>query len=319
MHTLRLVSVIIPTLQRPALLLRAVASVFAQTYTHLEVIVVIDGPDKPTLAALGDLDDPRLRVVTNPRSLTAAGARNAGVARATGTWIAFLDDDDEWLPTKIETQLALAAGRESVVVSCLTRVETPLTTYVWPANIYDNRVPLGEYLFDRKSAFLGASFIQSSGYLLSRALFLKSPFRVGTPHDDWDFILRLASRPGVVVETVPQPLVKHAFEEQRLTLSSRNTWQESLTWIDSLRPMLTRRAYSGFVLGVVGPRAANERAFSAFFPLLARSFRHGSPRPIQVLVYIVFWALSQDWRRRLRALLRGNQTPPMQASGVDAS
>ncbi len=318
MVTPPVVSAIIPTLQRPGLLVRAVQSVFAQTHAHLEVIVVVDGPDEPTLAALRAVDDPRLRIVANPRSLTAAGARNAGVAHATGTWIAFLDDDDEWLPTKIEKQLALAAGRDSVVVSCLTRVETPLTTYVWPEVIYDNRLPLGEYLFDRKTAFLGASFIQSSGYLLPRALFLESPFRVGTPHDDWDFILRLASRPGVVVETVPEPLVKHAFEEQRVTLSSRNTWQESLAWIEGIRPMLTRRAYSGFLLGVVGPRAANERAFSAFFPLLARSFRHGSPRPIQVLVYIAFWTVSQDRRRRLRALLRGHRTSPTQPEGADA-
>jgi glycosyltransferase involved in cell wall biosynthesis len=309
MSAASLVSVVIPTLKRPELLLRALQSVLAQTHANLEAIVVVDGPDEPTLAALASVHDPRLTFFANPRSLTAAGARNAGVARATGDWVAFLDDDDEWLPTKLEKQLALAAGRDTVIASCLTRVETPLTTYIWPEIVYDNAVPLGDYLFDRKTAFLGASFIQSSGYLLPRALFLASPFRVGSPHDDWEFILRLCSRPGVRVETVPEALVMHRFEEQRATLSSRNTWAESLAWIDSLRPILTRRAYSGFVLGVVGPRAAGERAFSAFVPLLVRAFRHGAPRPLQVAVYLAFWTVPQDFRRRLRARLRTAALP----------
>ena len=74
-----LVSVIIPTLHRPTLLMRALASVFRQTWRELEVIVVVDGPDPDTIAILQTIDDPRLRVIVNPRSLTAAGARNAGM------------------------------------------------------------------------------------------------------------------------------------------------------------------------------------------------------------------------------------------------
>ena len=137
-----LVSVVIPTLRRPKLVLRALASVFKQTYEQLEVIVVVDGPDEDTTDVLRTLNDPRLRVIVNPRSLTAAGARNVGVDHAKGEWVAFLDDDDEWLPSKIEKQIAFASSRGAVVISCLSRVVTPTATFVQPQASYDNSLPL---------------------------------------------------------------------------------------------------------------------------------------------------------------------------------
>ena len=125
-----LVSVIIPTLNRPKLLLRAIDSVLRQTHQEIEVIVVVDRPDEGTVSAVRSVDDPRLQLVVNPYSLTAAGARNAGADRATGEWIAFLDDDDEWLPNKLEKQIAFATSRSSVLLSCLSQVVTPTATYI---------------------------------------------------------------------------------------------------------------------------------------------------------------------------------------------
>jgi glycosyltransferase involved in cell wall biosynthesis len=299
------ISVVIPTLRRPKLLLRALNSVFAQTYSQMDVIVVVDGPDEETIDTLRSISDPRLQVIVNERSLTAAGARNAGVAIAKGEWIAFLDDDDEWLPSKLEKQMAFAQSKGAEFVICLSRVITPLATYVWPETLYDNQVPLDEYLFDRKTAFSGAGFIQTSSYLIKRETFQKSPFRIDTPHDDWDFVLRQSKLFNVRVETVPEVLTILYMEEQRPSLSSSSKWRASLDWLDRVRPMLTRRAYSGFCLGVVGPRAAEERAYPAAFSLLAKAFRHGTPRPQHLAAYLAFWALSQNIRRRLRALLRG--------------
>src|SRR5271169_1967794 len=114
-----LISVVIPTLRRPKLVLRALASALNQTYEQIEVIVVIDGPDEDTIDVLRRVNDPRLRVIVNPRSLTAAGARNVGVDHAKGEWIAFLDDDGEWLPGKIEKQIAFASNQDAVLISCL--------------------------------------------------------------------------------------------------------------------------------------------------------------------------------------------------------
>src|ERR1700753_4135526 len=120
-----LVSVVIPTLDRPSLLVRAINSVLAQTHQQVEIIVVVDRPDLNTLSAVQSLNDPRIQLVVNSYSPTAGGARNSGVDHAKGEWIAFLDDDDEWLPSKLERQLAFASDRQPTLVTCLSRVVTP--------------------------------------------------------------------------------------------------------------------------------------------------------------------------------------------------
>jgi glycosyltransferase involved in cell wall biosynthesis len=99
-----LVSVVIPTYSRPQLVGRAVRSALAQTLEAIEVIAVQDGPNESTVQALAQIDDPRLSVHVLPENLGAAAACNAGVARARAQWVAFLDDDDEFLSSKLELQ-----------------------------------------------------------------------------------------------------------------------------------------------------------------------------------------------------------------------
>jgi glycosyltransferase involved in cell wall biosynthesis len=298
-----LVSVVIPTRDRPKLVSRAIHSVLDQTHREIELIVVVDGPDPATVAAVRSIEDLRLQIIVNPCSLTAAGARNVGAAHATGDWIAFLDDDDVWLPNKLERQMTFAGA--TTLVSCLSRVVTPLATYVWPQSIYDNSIPVDEYLFDRRSLFLGSSFIQTSSYLLPRRLFDRVRFNVESPHDDWEFILRLCNEAGARIETVPEVLVTLYFEEPRSSLSRAGSWSASLKWIQDIRSIITPRAYSGFCLGVVGARAAKEGAYASFPDLLQTAFRRGAPTLWQVTFYLAFWISPQGVRRRLRALFRG--------------
>jgi len=305
-----LVSVIIPTLNRPKLLLRAIDSVLRQTYQEIEVIVVIDRPDPDTISAVRSRDDSRLQLLVNPHPLTAAGARNVGAGHATGEWIAFLDDDDEWLPNKLERQIAFASGRAPALVSCLSRVVTPTATYVWPQVIYDNSGPIDEYLFNRRSPFRACSFIQTSSFLLPHRLFDKVQFNVGSPHDDCEFVLRLSKQAGARIETVPEVLVVLYFEEQRPSLTVRtSSWAVSLSWLESIRPIITQRAYSGFCLGAVGSRAAREGAYTAFPELLHRAFRNGSPSPWDVLPFLAYWLTPQGFRGQLRGFLRGRPGP----------
>jgi glycosyltransferase involved in cell wall biosynthesis len=300
-----LVSVIIPTLNRPKLLLRAIHSVLSQTHQEVEVIVVVDRPDQETLSAVKLLNDDRVRLIANPYSFTAAGARNAGADHARGEWLAFLDDDDEWLANKLEKQIAFAADRTPALVTCLSRIVTPTASYIAPEVVYNNSTPLDEYLFDRRSPFGGSGLIQTSSYLLPRQLFDKVRFDVESPHDDWEFLLRLSKQIGAKIETVQEVLVVLYFEEQRPSLTSRtSSWLRSLRWLDSIQPIITRRAYSGFCLGVVGSRAAGEGAYRAFPKLLYRAFRYGSPGLWHVLPFLAYWFTPRGSRGRLRALFR---------------
>ena len=218
------VSVVIPTLDRPNLLLRALRSVFNQSYPHLDVIVVVDRPSEETIAALRAIEDPRLRVIFNPRPVVnAAAARNLGADHAKGDWIAFLDDDDEWLPEKIEKQLSFGLQRGEVLVSCLSRIVTPHSSYVLPQRIYDNETRLDEYLFDRRSARAGEGFLQTSSFMMPRSLFEKVRFYEDRLHDDWDFVLRLSNEWKIRIETVPEELAILYMEEQRPSLTSRSS------------------------------------------------------------------------------------------------
>jgi glycosyltransferase involved in cell wall biosynthesis len=104
------VSVIVPTHNRPAMLAEALASVRTQTFTDHEIIVISNG-ETPEHRAGSEAVAARYHcrlLLLEEGNISAA--RNFGIAAAQGEWIAFLDDDDSWMPAKLERQLA-DAGR----------------------------------------------------------------------------------------------------------------------------------------------------------------------------------------------------------------
>ena len=113
-----LVSAIITTHNRKELLRCAIDSVFAQTYSPIELIVVDDASDDGTSEVC---QDSRIKYIYIPKQESRGGnyARNLGISNAKGKYVAFLDDDDEWLPTKIEKQVALAEEKQCSLVYCL--------------------------------------------------------------------------------------------------------------------------------------------------------------------------------------------------------
>jgi glycosyltransferase involved in cell wall biosynthesis len=124
MASLPLITVIITTCKRPVEILdRAVKSVLAQDYSNYEVIVVNDYPeDKILVQKIGDClssySDTRVHYVVQNANGGACQARNVGIRKATGEYIAFLDDDDEWMPDKLSKQLAGFTSEKIGAVSC---------------------------------------------------------------------------------------------------------------------------------------------------------------------------------------------------------
>jgi len=100
------VSVVIPTFNRATLVERAIDSVLGQTHSAFEIIVVDDGSTDNTSTTLRNKYSDKL-VVFQQSNRGVSAARNVGIAHATGNWIALLDSDDEWLPSKLAQQLAL--------------------------------------------------------------------------------------------------------------------------------------------------------------------------------------------------------------------
>ena len=99
-----LVSVIIPTFNRAAMVVEAVDSVLAQNYQPLEIIVVDDGSTDDTGVRLADYGE-RLQVIRLPLNRGVSAARNWGIRQSHGAYVALLDSDDLWLPDKIERQM----------------------------------------------------------------------------------------------------------------------------------------------------------------------------------------------------------------------
>ncbi len=113
------VSVLVPTFGRPCLLLEALDSVRGQTFEDFECVVADDGSSPPASRAVAPLSarDPRFRVLTLPRSGSHGHVRNAALAASSGSIVAFLDDDDLWLPHALAAAVAaLDAERDVALV-----------------------------------------------------------------------------------------------------------------------------------------------------------------------------------------------------------
>lgn len=129
-----LVSIVIPTYRRSEMLERAIKSALAQTYSNLEVLVIDDnGLGTPYSGHASDvvegIGDSRVRLIQNEANLGGAGARNVGIEHSNGCYIAFLDDDDEFLPDKVE----LSVKRFEEVDS-----DKLALVYGWATSVYDN-------------------------------------------------------------------------------------------------------------------------------------------------------------------------------------
>jgi len=299
-----LVTAVIPTRNRPELLKRAIASVFAQTCDQIKIIVVVDGPDETTNAYLRSIADERLHFISLSESVGGSEARNIGARNAQSEWIGFLDDDDEWLPTKIEKQLALAsqASEPYPVISAQLIAKSPYGDFVWPRRFPRKSEPICEYLFNRKTFHRGEGQLQTSILLTRRSLMELVPFTKGLPkHQDLDWYLRVSQVPGVQFYFVPEPLVNLYLEENRQSITNRADWRFSLSWLRSSRGRMTPRAYAGFISTHLAPEASQQGAWGAAPQLLTEMFRHGKPDYMDVSIFAAMWLTWPSFRRTLRS------------------
>ncbi len=200
-----LVSVVIPTFNRPHLVVEAVESVLHQSHANLEVIVVDDGSQTDTESAICDrFSDPRVRFYRQENAGQAA-ARNRGAKAARGEFIGFLDDDDLWFPENVAHHLAAFRRCPQSVISCAYQKHFSELELDWQRDsaIDDtisaaHRLPAG----DCHLRLLIAGWVRTPGQILMRA---DSFDRVGgfdvnlKGTEDWDLLIRLAERGSFVV------------------------------------------------------------------------------------------------------------------------
>lgn len=302
------VSVVIPTRNRPELVLRAVRSALAQSVQNIEVVVVIDGPDRRTADALAAIGDPRVRVIELAEPAGAPHARNVGAAAARGRFTALLDDDDEWLPTKLAAQLDLARGarvRWPIVVSRLVN-RTPRADLVVPRRLPADGEPISEYLAVRRGLFHGDGFIQTSTIMAPTELLRRIPFAVGLRRlQELDWTLRALREDGTGLIMAAEPLVIWHTDEDRPRVSFDAPWQGQLAWLRASRDLFTPRAYAALTMSVISAMAASSHSPAVFWTLLREARGYGRPGWLDYVTFLQVWLVPPGLRRRLRDLILG--------------
>lgn len=208
-----------PTYDRPSLVQRAIDSVLAQTYEDLECIVADDcSPTDETERVVDSYDDPRLTYRRLDENSGPSAARNAGIQRASGEYIAFLDDDDEWRRGKLERQVeCLDAASEDVgLVYCWMDYRTPDG-----AVLREYRPTLEGHIFPQT---LDAQPIGACSTLLVRAEVVRAidGFDESLPRgNDGDFIRRLCQQ--WAVDYVPETLVDYYVDHDHERVTNLQT------------------------------------------------------------------------------------------------
>jgi glycosyltransferase involved in cell wall biosynthesis len=211
-------SVIIPTHDRAGRLRKAIESVRSQTLADLEVIVVDDASSDETSALVdaAAASDERIRALRLAHPSGAPAARNAGIQASRGDFIAFLDDDDEWLPGKSRAQIELLRKNPDVVaVSCHHEVVR---------EGQDGRVAYRGPIRYSRRAVLWSNFGGSCSFMMIR----RGAFPEPTLRElfderlqgaqDWDTWIRCAGFGGLA--TVPEVLCRYIFHSDA-QISSR--------------------------------------------------------------------------------------------------
>jgi len=184
------VSVVIPTHNRPELLKKAVHSVLAQTYQDFEIIVIDDGTEERADKIVASFKDKRIKYIQHREEKGGSAARNTGIKNSRGEYIAFLDDDDEWLLRKLEIQMKKFVNTSQDIGFCFSAVKY----------IYDDRKKVTE-VPDGIADYFELVLKRFKGFLTSTLIIKKNVFneveifdKKFPSHQEVDLMIRVSKK-----------------------------------------------------------------------------------------------------------------------------
>lgn len=246
-----LVSIIIPTYSRPTKLKDAIDSVLNQTYKRIEIVVVDDNsPNTKERNETEDLikrvGDSRLVYICHDKNKGANAARNTGIKKCSGDYIAFLDDDDRYAPSKIEEQIRA--------------IEIIALKFVGGSFSFTGAVRLGDKIYPDSKwmsttneklfypdpyLIFSKNFIGSNSFIMvdRQSILDVDGFDESLPScQDWDLFIRLSLR-GVKMVGVNLPLVEYyAHDEPRITNDLSKKVHGHLTILKNYESIISERA-----------------------------------------------------------------------------
>jgi glycosyltransferase involved in cell wall biosynthesis len=267
-------SIIIPGHNRADTISRAIVSCLDQSFDSFEIVVVDDGSTDETEPKVRSYADPRIVYVYQPRA-GAAAARNLGADVARGAYLAFLDSDDEFLPGKLAafSEAIEATARDdaerTVWYSPLIFMRRKGNALRKPARAIEEGEPVGDYLF----AYDG--LLQTSTLVMSKVLFDKVRFNTRLKSLlDLDLSLRLEAV-GARFRMLPEPYVIWYDDTGHGRLSYSTTETEVMAWAESVRGMISEKAYHGLLARQLTTKIVRRQPFWGL-RLLLTATRSGS-------------------------------------------
>lgn len=273
------VSVVVPTRNRLNLLKRTLAGVLAQRDVLVEVLVVDEASEDETWNYLSAIADSRVRPFRHPTAQGVAATRNTGLANATAAWVAFVDDDDLWAPTKLTRQLLALQHTPGARWSCTGAavVDEQLVVHRLHAPPDPDRF-LEELLNHNCIPGGGSGVLASTGLVRSVGCFDTAFSNLA----DWDLWIRLALAAPMAV--VADPMVASVIHGEAASHDVKGSVEE----LKRLRSKYQEECRSrGVAMGgwVTGRYQAESylrggRRFSAALVELKHATRHGRARSL---------------------------------------
>ncbi len=296
------VTVVVPTHERETSLVLAVRSVLGQTFTDFELLLVDDGSGADFAAMLaGPSEDVRFEVIRSDENRGPAAARNLGIARARGAYIAFLDSDDIWLNDKLERQLAFMEAQPISPRVCCTgyRVVTPFR-------------PAGETRVSRPAVRFsdllwgcglspGSTMVVEKSLFDEVGLFDESLRRL----EDWDWLLRCVQKTPVTVMPGVLAIVHASAREDYPLEAVLDSASRIRDYVDRGRYPLERRQRTTMLSTLhseIAAAAFRRRHYRLAVISLLRSMYHNPFRRIDYYRRIL-GALSADLWAAIRSRL----------------
>jgi|GEM_PF-824073 len=282
------VSVVIPAYDAARHLPQAIQSVRAQTMPDWELIIVDDcSPIDPAPSLAPLLADPRIRLVRLDANGGASAARNFGISLARGRFVAFLDADDSWAPSKLERQLAaVLACADPERVFCVTQTVVQLGLgrhLIRPIRPKRAEEALGDFIF------VEGGFCQTSSFLLSRRLASEIGFRSLTTGEDHLFAID-ACRAGAAYLLVEEPLVTYNNDPRPGRLSNENQLRHGYAFLTATADLLSERARLAYEIRYMGVRLLRETPVKGLSTLV-RALRRGALKP-RFALFVVLRAMT---------------------------
>lgn len=248
---------------------------------------------------------PNVRLIHSDPQFGGNGARQCGIDASSHSIVALLDDDDQWVPHKLATQLEAvrSAGLELnddlwVVSSATLRTSNDGTKTLWPTkNPGSEIVDPEKYLFSRKLIRRQGESLQTSTFIFPKKLGVTVRFDPSIRiHQDWDWIIKTKRSACATILFVNEGLTYRKIDDQK-SLSSQSKWRDSYSWGETALKATSRRVNGEFFYGPPLKYAIKTGQWKPILQCLTKGLTSGPPGVVTLLAGPLTAIYSQAHRK----------------------